>query len=995
MGKIIVSITKDGKRYEKELTQKDAASSAVKPEHMRDKKIVLKVKDKKRKRCPKHIRDRGRCPHRHYGGGFIGGLIVKPKNGQNGNGGTNGTGNGGTNGGTPGGNGASSKMQKQETYGSVNTQPLMNPDATDVLPPRHKPLPVTRVEADKTTSPKDIARTMQIRIQLGKIKHTLAIIQNKAQEQGVLTQEELDRVIAPLLQESNRLISVLSPEEVSSPAPQRILRSEGTKDVEKAAPAVLAGLRVLGAAAAKSPTVRRTAARYAKPALRGLARAGKKIGAGARRLAWPKGKVGRALATGEVAYEGARARKPLAAGAAGLGATLAQRVLRRKSLNTTNLSKIKVALARRVGQKLRYQAARGKPVSREGRQALAYDKTWARIGSRMKSRVKTGVRRAAVGAAAGGGAVAAGKYLYAKSNTTNTNLEKGKISTAIRAVRAIGRKVGQKVGPAVAERAGRIGGGAKAGSLTQRAAFAVSESAMRRTPGLGGKLRALGRGIRGSHAGGYRRGLAGKPYKMVSGKVDIQKGKISTAVRFARAALRHPSLTAHTVLPTRTASRLITTGKVGAGAAGGYAVGRATKKGVLSAAGKIIAPYARRAAQRFVSRFGAVAGEKTGAAVVRAGKTGVRRAVRAVTEYGKKRKLSIKPPVKKGFVGQVARRLVPFVAGYTAVRNPGGKSAYRRPKKFEKAGTITALRAAGHAAAPHLREAGKAIAAKTPAVRRAIGRGVRTITEAIPKKTPKPKLSLATRVGRTLRTAAKYGTAGAATGALAQHGANIRTKKYSTPNLEALKSVKRQEILKQRGWHAEPEQHAEAARLGHQRAGRGGAQVKAPGTRRQPQLTRTQRQLARKTRKRIKNTVAVISGIVGGIGLGIVGGRVGAALGRTKTGRGIGFAFGVKAVGDIGEYIGAVVGDVAGDLVASGLTERAIESVQKNQTNNMEFIEKVEKSSAKYIQRLASILRRMTDEQKEKFASNLNEKQARLLEIVKKALQYAKSKRQG
>ena len=83
----------------------------------------------------------------------------------------------------------------------------------------------------------------------------------------------------------------------------------------------------------------------------------------------------------------------------------------------------------------------------------------------------------------------------------SADVEKGAVGAGIRAVRAIGRKVGQKVGPAVAERAGYISGRAKPGSVTRRIADVVSGRAVRHTPGAGSKLRAFGRGLRGEVSG--------------------------------------------------------------------------------------------------------------------------------------------------------------------------------------------------------------------------------------------------------------------------------------------------------------------------------------------------------------------------------------------------------------------------------------------------------------------------------------------------------------
>jgi len=184
-----------------------------------------------------------------------------------------------------------------------------------------------------------------------------------------------------------------------------------------------------------------------------------------------------------------------------------------------------------------------------------------------------------------------------------------------------------------------------------------------------------------------------------------------------------------------------------------------------------------------------------------------------------------------------------------------------------------------------------------------------------------------------------------------------------------------------KGWHGDPQGHAEAARV----RWAGQARVEKPSVVRKPKV------FGEKDISRIKTAVSIVAGIGGGLLLAPLGAGVGAAIGATRAGQVVGTLFGAKAASAIAETIGDYGGDIAGDLIASGLTERAFEYSEKERTTK--FIEKADKNVVRYIGRLTSAIIRMTNEQREKFINSLNPKQARLLEIVKQALQRAKAKK--
>jgi len=150
-------------------TRKNAASSAVKPEYMKDKKIITKTRSN------------------------FGAQGTEPE-----------------------------------------SSPIMHPDQNDLLPPRGKS-PQDIKDTVGSEGSNEAARSMEIRQELEKIKRVLEFLTNKAQEQGVVTQEELSRVIEPLIQESQRLMNIVSPETAkeSEQLPQQLMRTETINDIEK------------------------------------------------------------------------------------------------------------------------------------------------------------------------------------------------------------------------------------------------------------------------------------------------------------------------------------------------------------------------------------------------------------------------------------------------------------------------------------------------------------------------------------------------------------------------------------------------------------------------------------------------------------------------------------------------------------------------------------------------------------------------------------------
>jgi len=182
-------------------------------------------------------------------------------------------------------------------------------------------------------------------------------------------------------------------------------------------------------------------------------------------------------------------------------------------------------------------------------------------------------------------------------------------------------------------------------------------------------------------------------------------------------------------------------------------------------------------------------------------------------------------------------------------------------------------------------------------------------------------------------------------------------------------------INKQKGWHGDPEGHAEAARARWEGRGRVGPEPTVPKD------TSAQRV------ENIKNVVSIIAGVGGGI----LGAYAGGALGGHRlVGLAVGATLGRRITSEIAERIGELGGDVAGDLIASGLTERAFEAVGEKEDKKFVKRDATGQGAVKYVGRLIALITDMTDKQREKFVSSLNPNQARLLNIVKKILQQVK-----